>query len=107
MVRDQPKAETMSAAASEYTERLNLADLVGRIERQQAETRKFVEEQQKLAAEREKLAAEREKLNAEALKIARDRGLAPLLAAGAMAGAAAAVGGALLVPVLRALGFLQ
>lgn len=67
-------------------ERLSLAELVGRIERQQAETRKFV--------------AERDKLQAEALKLDRDRSLSPWLAAGAMAGGVVTV--ATLLP--RALG---
>lgn len=53
-------------------ERLNIDDIIARIERAQAETRKFV--------------AERDKLLAEAAKLQRDRGLAPwqatVLAAG-------------------------
>jgi anti-sigma-K factor RskA len=47
------------SASSEYTERLNLAELVSRIERQQEETRKFVAEQHKLTAEAQKLNRDR------------------------------------------------
>ena len=67
----------MSDATAEYTARLNLADIVARIERQQAETRKFV-------AEHDKLAAEARKLN-------RDRFLAPAIALAATLGAIAAL----------------
>ena len=67
----------MSDVTTDYTKRLNLADLVARIERQQAETRKFV-------AEHDKLAAEARKLN-------RDRFLAPALALAATLGAIAAL----------------
>ena len=71
---------------SEYTERLNLADLVARIERQQAKTRKLV--------------AERNRLDAAAAKLNRDRFVAPILTAGAIGAAVAA----LLPTVLRAMG---
>lgn len=81
------------SAASDYAERLNLAETVARIERSQQEMRKFIEEQQKLAAERDKLHAEREKfafeqqkLNAETIKLARDTRLAPWIVAGGVAG---------------------
>lgn len=47
-------------------ERLNFDELIARIERQQAETRKFAAEQNKLAAE--------------AGKLTRDRWLAPVIA---------------------------
>jgi hypothetical protein len=78
----------MSAAnpATEYTDRLNLAELVARIERQQEEGRKFVAEQHKLMAEREKLAAKRDKLAAEERKLDRDRGLAPWVTVVALVG---------------------
>jgi hypothetical protein len=58
---------------------LNFRDLLARIDRQQAETRKFV-------AEQHKLNAEAEKLTAEALKLERDRRLSPWLAAVAVTG---------------------
>ena len=76
----------MSDATLDYSTRLNLADTVARIERQQAETRKFV--------------AEHDKLAAEAGKLRRDRFFAPILAAGAVGGAVAA----LLPTILRAWG---
>ena len=41
----------MSDIPTDYPTRLNLAELVARIERQQEETRKFVSEQHKLMAE--------------------------------------------------------
>jgi hypothetical protein len=55
------------------TDRLTIDELISRIERQQAETRKFVNEAFKLAAEADKLRAEEKKLG-------RDRLLAPWLA---------------------------
>jgi len=67
----------MSDATAESFVRLNLADTVARIERAQAETRKFVVEHDKLAAE--------------AAKLRRDRFLAPILAAGALGGFIAAI----------------
>ncbi len=73
-------------SADSYTERLNLADLVARIERQQAETRKFV--------------AERDKLLAEAGKLNRDRFFAPFAIACATFTAIAA----LAPSIIRALG---
>lgn len=91
----------MSDAVSEASFKRALAE----IDRMQAETRKFVTEQSKLAAEASKLAAEQNKLAAEASKFAaeqnklaaeadkfrRDRVLAPILAAGALGGAVAAL----------------
>lgn len=75
----------MSAAIDQLTperiERINFDDVLARVERQQAETRKFV-------AEREKLIAEREKLSAEALKLGRDRQLAPLVLFASVGGGA-------------------
>lgn len=62
-----------------YIDRLNLADLVSRIERQNAETHKFVEEGLKLGAEAMKLGAEAAKFN-------RERVLAPWLASAAVIG---------------------
>jgi hypothetical protein len=53
-------------------ERLDIDELISRIEGQQAETRKFV--------------AARSKLQAEALKLNRDRRLAPVLAVAAVIG---------------------
>lgn len=76
----------MSDYPADYTSRLNLADIVARIERQQAETRKFV-------AEHDKLAAEARKLN-------RDRFLAPAVALAATLGAIAA----LAPTIIRAVG---
>lgn len=67
-------------------ETLNLSDVIARIERAQAETRKFV-------AEQNKLNAEQSKLSAEASKLTRDRNLAPLqIVVGAMAAGAALFG---------------
>lgn len=66
----------MSDLPADYGERLNLADLVARIERQQAETRKFT--------------AEQAKLTTEAAKLRRERFLAPILAAAALGGFIAA-----------------
>ncbi len=83
----------MSDATADYAARLNLADVVARIERAQAETRKFV-------AEHDKLAAERSKLDAEALKLRRDRFLAPALALAATLGAIATFAPA----IIRAIG---
>ena len=45
----------MSDIPADYRGRLDLAELVARIERQQEETRKFVAEQHKLMAEAKKL----------------------------------------------------
>ena len=88
----------MSDAAADYSERMNLAEIVARIERAQAETRKFVAEHDKLAAEQSKfmaehgkLSAEQFKLNAEALKLGRDRFLAPFALAVTSLGAGAAL----------------
>lgn len=84
----------MSDVASERLERLNLDDILARVERQQAETRKFVAEQGKLYAEQQKfaaeqgnLAAEREKMLIETLKIGRDRWLAPVIVLATVVGA--------------------
>ena len=90
----------MSDFPADYTDRLSLADLVARIERQQAETRKFVAEHDKLAAEARKCFAEHDKLAAEARKLNRERFLAPALALAATLGAIAT----LAPTVLRALG---
>ena len=60
----------MSDIAADYTDRLNLREQIVRIDRAIAETHKF---------------------QAEAAKLNRDRFLAPLLAAGAMAGVVGAV----------------
>ncbi len=73
----------MSELSVDYTDRLNLRDVLARIDRAQAETRKFV-------AEHDKLAAERSKLDAEAAKLRRERFLAPILAADALGGFIAA-----------------
>ena len=77
----------MSDTSFPYADRLNLAETVARIERQQAETRKFV-------AEHDKLAAEREKLAAEAAKLDRDRSFAPWQVVATLMGAGAALFGA-------------
>ena len=63
----------MSDIPVDYRSRLDLAELVSRIERQQEETRKFVSDQHKLNSEATKLASESRKLD-------RDRYHAPLLA---------------------------
>ena len=93
--------------AADYSARLNLADVVARVERAQAETRKFVAEHDKLAAEQrklnaehDKLAAEQRKLSAEAAKLSRDRFLAPALALAATLGAIATFAPA----IIRAIG---
>ncbi len=83
----------MSDATADYAARLNFADVVARIERAQAETRKFV-------AEHDKLSAERSKLDAEAMKLRRDRFLAPALALAATLGAIATFAPA----IIRAIG---
>ena len=67
----------MSDLPADYNDRLSLADLVARIERQQAETRKFV--------------AERDKLLAEASKFRTDRIIAPVIAVGVLSGALGSV----------------
>ena len=72
----------MSDTQADYGARLDLAETVTRIERGQAETRKFVAEQTKLLAEQSKLSAEADKLR-------RDRFLAPALALAATLGAIA------------------
>ena len=76
----------MSGLPADYPDRLNLAELVARIERQQAETRKFV--------------AERDKLLAEAGKLSRDRFFAPFAILCATATALAALAPA----IIRAVG---
>ena len=53
----------------DYRTRLDLAEIVSRIERQQEETRKYVAEQHKLRAEADKLAAEGNKFSAEQVKL--------------------------------------
>ena len=85
----------MSDATADYSARLNLAEVVARIERAQAETRKFV-------AEHDKLAAEQSKLMAETLKLRRARFLAPALALAATLGAIATFAPA----IVRAIGGL-
>ncbi len=62
----------MSDVPLDRRPRLELDELISRIERQQEETRKFVSEQHKLMAEADKLRAEERKLG-------RDRFLAPWL----------------------------
>ena len=70
-------------------DRLTIDELVSRIERQQAETRKFVSETLKLAAEADKLRAEEKKLG-------RDRVLAPWLAIVGLIGGLIAIASAIL-----------
>lgn len=65
------------SASSPIPVELDWREQIARIDRAQAETRKFV--------------AERDKLLAEAGKLNRDRGLAPWLVAGAVAGGVATV----------------
>jgi len=74
----------MSDVPADYPTRLNLAELVARIERQQEENRKFVSEQHKLNAQADKLASEARKLD-------RDRGLAPWQATAIALGSIAAL----------------
>ena len=78
----------MSDFTADNMDTLNFRDVLARIDRQQAETRKFV--------------AERDKLLAEADKLRRDRSLAPILAAAALGGLIATVGGfaATLIPIV-------
>ncbi len=99
----------MSDIPTDYLSRLNLADLVSKIERQQEETRKFAAEQHKLTAEERKLIAEaakldREsrKLNSEAAKLDRDRVLAPWAIVATTAGivVAASISGGLIASVI-------
>ena len=66
----------MSGATADGRSRAELDELFARIERQQAETGKFVEEGRKLIAESRKLEAEERKLG-------RDATFAPLVAAAA------------------------
>ena len=66
----------MSDIPADGRERLDLDELISRIERQQAETRKFVAEQGKLMAED--------------LKLQRDRNLLPLTTIATLLGAGAA-----------------
>ncbi len=67
----------MSDVPADPSDRLDLHEIVARIDRAQAETRKFI--------------AEHDKLAAEAAKFRRERFLAPILAAGALGGFIAAV----------------
>lgn len=80
----------MSDFTANNADDLNFRDILARIDRQQAETRKFV--------------AERDKLLAEADKLRRDRFLAPLLAASALGGLIAGAASYLLPILLRAVG---
>jgi hypothetical protein len=73
-------------ASLPYSDRLNLAEQIARIDRAQEETRKFV--------------AEQHKLTAEASKLNRDRFLAPALALAATLGAIATFAPA----IIRAIG---
>lgn len=96
----------MSDIPADYAERLNLSDVIARIERQREEAQKLNAERNKLAAEQNKLVAETLKLAAEEAKLRRERSLAPFLAAAALGGLLTAVGGFLwgLMPaVLRSL----
>ena len=83
----------MSDATETRLERLNLDDILARVEHQQAETRKFVAEQAKLSAEQQKLVAE-------SLKLGRDRWLAPIITVASLVAAIAATLGAV-VAILR------
>jgi len=67
----------MSDIPAETTEQVTFRDILARIDRQMAETRKLQAKSDEFAAEQRKLLAEDRKLNAEADKLARDRGLAP------------------------------
>jgi hypothetical protein len=92
----------MSDIPTDYLDRLNLAELVARIERQQRETHKFIAEHDKLAAEARKFTAEHDKLSAEGRKFDRDRWLAPWLAIAGILGGLATIG----VSIARALHWL-
>ena len=70
---------------------LNMRDVLARIDRQQAETQKFVAEQRKLIAEADKLT--------------RDRWLAPIIAIASII-AAIGGGGALALSVARLVGWI-
>ncbi len=65
---------------------INLRDVLARIDRQQAETQKFVAEERKLMAEQSKLTQEARKLDPEHDKLRRDRNLAPWLIAASLSG---------------------
>ena len=80
---------------------LDRDEQAARISRSVAETQKLVAEQNKLFAEQLKLNAEQTKLSAEADKLRRDRFLAPVVTAAAVAGAVSA----LLPLLLRSWGF--
>lgn len=92
-----------STNPQDYTERLNLAELVARIERMNDESAKLRMEAAKLQVEQLKMHAEEIKLRAEASKLDRDRNLSPWLAFGAGAGGVVTLGALL----LRALGVLS
>ena len=81
----------MSIATTEEPTRLSLAEVVSRIERQQAETRKFVAERDKLAAERDKLAAEAAKMTRERVWFPVQVGIAFMAAGGALVGGTVAL----------------
>jgi hypothetical protein len=65
---------------------LNFRDVLARIDRQQAETQKFVAEERKLIQEERKLTQEARKLDAEHDKLRRDRNLAPWLIGASLSG---------------------
>ena len=83
----------MSDVSETRLERLNLDDVLARVELQQAGTRKFVADQLKLGAEQQKLVAE-------FLKLGRDRWLAPIITVASLVAAIAATLGAM-VAILR------
>lgn len=58
---------------------IDLSEQIARIDRAQAETRKFVSEMNKLSAEASKLSAEQLKLMAEAMKLDKERWWFPWL----------------------------
>jgi hypothetical protein len=74
----------MSDVPADYQDRLNIREQIGRIDRARAES-------EKLAEETRKFVSEQHKLDAEALKLSRDRGLAPWQAAALTAGGIAAL----------------
>jgi hypothetical protein len=77
----------MSDRPSDDRDRLDLAELVSRIERRQEESRAIASEQNKLMVERARLEAEQARLDAERPRPRRGRLLAPRLAIIGLVGA--------------------
>jgi hypothetical protein len=80
----------MGDIAADFPTGVSLADIVARIDRNQAEIQKLSEETRKFVTEQHKLSAEAGKLTAEARKLDRDRGLAPWQVTAIIAGSVGA-----------------